>query len=262
MMRYTSLQVERNGPTLTVTVDRPAALNALARSVLSELADVFETVPTLAGLRSVVLSGAGERAFVAGADIREMSAMDRAEAESFGALGQRVTTLIEGSPVPVIAAVNGYALGGGCELVLACHWALATANAVFGQPEVSLGLIPGFGGCVRLQRLVGPSRAREMICTGRQIDADEALRIGLVTQVLPDRAALDAAVAASVALVAERSPVAVRLSLRAMAAAAGRPVDEGLRAELVAFGEAFTGEEMREGTAAFLAKRPPAFSGG
>src|SRR4051812_10467120 len=177
-----TVTVDLQAPVATVTVNRPRARNALSSQVLTELLEVCSTLGENPAVAGIVLTGAPGPAFVAGADIREMAALDPEEGTRFGALGQEVTRALERLPVPVNACVDGYALGGGCELALACDFVYATPKAVFGQPEVLLGLIPGFGGCVRLRRQVGPGRARELIFTGRHVDAAEAQRIGLVTE--------------------------------------------------------------------------------
>ncbi|CAL9442327.1 Short-chain-enoyl-CoA hydratase [Actinosynnema sp. ALI-1.44] len=271
-MEYSTLVVETDDDGITtLTVSRPPARNALSGLVLGELADFLSghtttghttTGHTTTGhtTTGLVLTGAPGPAFVAGADIREMAAMTPEEGERFGALGQRVTRLLEEAPYPVVAAVDGYALGGGCELVLACDFAYATRRSVFGQPEVALGLVPGFGGCVRLPRVVGPAVARELIFSGRHVDAAEALRLGLVNAVFEDRAAVLAAARAVLRRIARNSADAVSLTKAVLNGVRGRPVTEGLAVELTAFREAFTTADMREGTAAFLAKRPPAFA--
>ena len=180
-MDYETLLVDEQDGITTITVDRPDALNALNATVLAELDAVTTTIASARGAtRGVILTGSGEKAFIAGADIKAMSQMSPDEAEAFSRLGQRVTTQLESLPVTVIACVNGFALGGGCEMAMACDFIYATGNARFGQPEVSLGLIPGFGGCVRLIRYVGPGHAKELIYSGRHVKADEAARLGLV----------------------------------------------------------------------------------
>ncbi len=208
-MRFKTLRIDRSEFILTVTIDRPDKHNALSTVVLTELAELFTKLPGRSEVRGIVITGAGDRAFVAGADIKDMSAMSVEQGIAFGRLGQEVTELIEALPIPVIACVNGFALGGGCELAMAADFIYATEAAAFGQPEVSLGLIPGFGGCVRLIRLVGPGRAKELIYTGRSVDAAEALRIGLVNRVFATRREMMAAAAESLALIVKRSPVAV-----------------------------------------------------
>jgi enoyl-CoA hydratase len=257
-MAFRTLTVDDNDGIVTLAIDRPSVLNALSRQTLTELR---RFLTGLSGFRGMILTGSGERAFVAGADIREMAAMTPEEGEEFGRLGQEVTRLIEAAPFPVIACVNGYALGGGCELAMACDYIYATADAVFGQPEVRLGLIPAFGGCVRLQRHVGPGRAREMIYTGRDVDAEEALRIGLVNRVFMTKEEMLKAAYESLALVSENSPIAVALCKGAVNDSRGREIGAALDIEAHAFRRTFTSEDMREGTQAFLGKRRPVFPG-
>lgn len=259
-MPYETLAVDIREEIMTVTVNRPHALNALSARTLTELRGLLLSLAaTDPGVRGVILTGSGDRAFIAGADIREMAGMNPDEGEAFGRLGQEVTRLLEDLPKPVVACVNGFALGGGCELAMGCDYIYATSNAVFGQPEVSLGLIPGFGGCVRLQRFVGPGRAREMIYTGRRVDAAEAQRIGLVNRVFATREGMLAAARESLAQIATRSPVAVSISKAAINAANGQPTLAALEIETAAFRQAFTTDDRREGTRAFLEKRSPAF---
>lgn len=255
-MDYQTLLLDEHDDVLTVTVHRPPARNALSQRTLTELRHLLAT---FAGPRAVLLTGAEGPAFIAGADIREMAAMTPEEGERFGALGQEVTRLLEQLPVPVIACVDGYALGGGCEMAMACDFVYATRKAVFGQPEVLLGLIPGFGGCVRLFRRVGIAKARELIYSGRRVDAVEAHRLGLVNEVFDNREEMFAAARLVLADIAANSPAAVSTCKSVLDAVDGLGVDEGLRVELEAFREAFTTADMREGTAAFLAKRAPTF---
>jgi enoyl-CoA hydratase len=254
---YQTLVLDDHDGVLTITVTRPEARNALSIRTLTELRHVLSGTPPRHG---IILTGAAGPAFIAGADIREMAAMTPEQGEEFGRLGQEVTRLLEDVPVPVVACVDGYALGGGCEMAMACDFVYATGKSVFGQPEVLLGLIPGFGGCVRLQRLVGPGRAREMIYSGRRVDAEEAHRIGLVNRVFETREEMVDAARLVLAEIAANSPVAVSLCKAAINAAAGRTVSAGLDVELDAFRQAFTSADMAEGTAAFLAKRKPAFA--
>jgi enoyl-CoA hydratase len=253
---YQTLELDEQGGVLTVTVNRPRARNALSRQTLTELRHLLTT---FSGPRAVLLTGSEGPAFIAGADIREMAAMTPEEGEEFGALGQEVTSLLEQLPVPVVACVDGYALGGGCEMALACDFVYATGKAVFGQPEVLLGLIPGFGGCVRLYRRVGLARAREMIYSGRRVDAQEAHRIGLVNQVFDSREEMFTAARLVLADIAANSPVAVAACKSVINAVDGLGVGQGLRVELDAFRHTFTTDDMREGTSAFLAKRTPMF---
>lgn len=255
-MDYQTLVLDEHDGILTVTVHRPPARNALSQQTLTELRDLLTD---LSGPRAVLLTGSEGPAFIAGADIREMAAMTPEEGETFGALGQEVTRLLERLPVPVIACVDGYALGGGCEMAMACDFIYATRKAVFGQPEVLLGLIPGFGGCVRLFRRVGVAKARELIYSGRRVDAVEAQRLGLVNEVFDSRDEMFTAARRVLADIAANSPAAVAACKSVLNSVDGLGVDEGLRVELDAFRVAFTTDDMREGTAAFLAKRTPEF---
>lgn len=258
-----TLLVECAERIVTVTVNRPAARNALSRATLTELERVLQELqaPQPDEVRGVLLTGAGDRAFVAGADIREMSAMTPAEGETFGRLGQGVTELLESLPVPVVACVNGYALGGGCELAMAADLIYAVDGASLGQPEVTLGLIAGFGGCVRLQRLVGPARARELLYTGRLIDAAEALRLGLVQSVFPSVDEMLTAARDLLARMARNSPVAIALSKYALNASIGQDTAAALTIERSAFRRSFESEDMRVGTRAFLDKAAASFPG-
>ena len=264
---YTTLKLDLNDGILTLTVDRPDALNALSQQVVSELWKAFTAIQDScthdAGwpVRGVIVTGGGGKAFVAGADIREMASMDPDSAAEYARSMQGVTLLIEKLPVPVIAAVDGFALGGGCELALACDFIYASEAAQFGQPEVNLGLVPGFGGSVRLPQRVGLGPARELIYTARRIDAAEALRLGLANRVLPSREELLAAAGDTLREIAGKAPAAVGLAKQSIAGATGRPTNQGLETEAEAFREAFTTDDMREGTTAFLEKRKAAFTG-
>ena len=255
-MDYSHLDIE-DGDIVTLTVNRPSARNALSVGVLTELQHYLRTAT-----KPMILTGAPGPAFVAGADIREMAPMTPDEGAAFGRLGQQVMNLLESVPAPVIACVDGYALGGGCELAMAADFIYATSKAVFGQPEVLLGLIPGFGGCVRLQQLVGPGLARDLIYSGRKIEAAQAQRIGLVNQVFESRQDMLAAAARTLGEIAVNSPTAVALCKAAINGSRGANVDSGLDLEATAFRQAFTTPDMREGTAAFLAKRTPVFRHG
>ena len=259
-MGYATLGVEDLGGVRWITVSRPEKMNALNREVLAELDAALAAAAAEPAVRVLVLTGAGDKAFVAGADIAELAGLTPAEAEALAARGQRLFSAIEGMAKPVIAAVNGFALGGGCELALACHLRIAAATARFGQPEVRLGLIPGYGGTQRLPRLVGPGRALELLVTGAMVDAATALAWGLVNRVVePD------ALRATVQQLAEQavavSPVAVARCLEAARAGAGLPLERALQVEAAQFGLCFASEDMREGTAAFLEKRKASFPG-
>lgn len=261
VIRYKTLRVDRIEHVLTVTIDRPDKLNALSDVVLDELAELCTKMPVQSGVRGMILAGAGDRAFVAGADIQRMSEMTPDEGIAFGRLGQKVTELIEALPFPVIACVNGFALGGGCELAMAADFIYATESAVFGQPEVKLGLIPGFGGCVRLLRLVGPARAKELIYTGRDIGVQEAQRIGLVNAVFSSRAAMTSAAIETIGVIAQRSAIAVATCKEILTSLEGKSTAAQLALENAGFGRVFTTADKREGVAAFLGKRSPTFSG-
>lgn len=251
-----SIDITRDASIATVTLNRPEALNAFDQVALGDLLRVFRTLGADQSIRVIVLTGAGDRAFAAGADIKAMATLNVAAARAFGALGQAVTRAIEMAPQPVIAAVNGYAFGGGCEIALACDIRLAATNAVFAQPEVSLGIPPGWGGTQRLPRLVGAGFAAEMILSGRRIDADEALRVGLVNSVHEPDALLPAANTLA-GQIAANSRVATAAAKQAMAVAWGAEVSRGLLTELDAFAASFATADQREGMAAFLEKRRP-----
>lgn len=244
-----------------ITIDRPAALNALDLQTLVELGQAFATLPVAGegAVRAVVLTGAGEKAFVAGADIKAMKELAPADAARFAGMGQSVFDAIEAFPAPVIAAVNGFALGGGCELAMACDIVLAAPKAVFGQPEVKLGVIPGFGGTQRLVRRVGSMRARELMYTGRNVKAEEAVRIGLALEVVTEGTVLDAALAMARSIAAQ-GPVAVRFCKRAVLDS-DTALRAGLALERNLFGLCFATQDQREGMGAFLEKRAPAFKG-
>ena len=252
------IDLDRADGVATLTLNRPEALNAFNSEQLRLLEQMLTEVAADPAIRAVVLTGAGERAFAAGADIREMAALSPEGGLAFGRLGHAVTRAVEALSQPVVAAVNGFALGGGCELAIACDIRIASENAVFAQPEVSLGIPPGWGGSQRLPRLVGPGMAAEMILTGRRVAAAEALRIGLVNRVVPLPDLMPAA-AELAATIAANGPVAVRAAKRLMALAFdGDPV-VGLETECAVFGSVFGTPEQREGMGAFVEKRKPSF---
>jgi enoyl-CoA hydratase len=256
------VRLERDGRTAVVTIDRPKALNALSPEVLDALAELIAELAADPGeLAGVLLVGAGGRAFVAGADISAMAGLTPDEGAQTAEHGHAVAAAIEALPLPVIACVDGYALGGGLELALACDFIYATEGSRVGQPEVHLGLIPGFGGTVRLPRAVGPALAKELIYTGRQLGIEEAERAGLVTRRFADREALLAGARETVELIGRNAATAVGLAKRVLVGAAGTPTATATLLEIEGFRDAFRTEDMREGVAAFLEKRDPGFSG-
>jgi enoyl-CoA hydratase len=259
-MAYETLIVETRDGVATVTINRPEKLNALSDRVMEELDAAFMALADDAGVRGVILTGAGEKAFVAGADIGELASQSPVEGQERSIRGQKVLDRIERLGKPVVAAVGGFALGGGCELALACHVRVASENARLGTPEVKLGIMCGYGGTQRLPRLVGKGRALEMLLTGEMVDAQEALRIGLVNRVVPKEKLL----AESEALVRKmlaNGPVSLRFTLEAVNDGLEMPLDEAQRAEATLFGLICSTGDMKEGTKAFLEKRPAKFQG-
>jgi enoyl-CoA hydratase len=252
------IRVDRDDAVAVLTVDRQDALNALDVATLTELRDRLQEVAEDGDVRAVILTGAGERAFVAGADIKYMSGLGVEQAKAWGALGHDAGRLLETMPKPTIAAVNGFALGGGCELALACDIRYAASAAKLGQPEVNLGIIPGWGGTQRLARVCGLGVAKELIFTGRVVDADEALRIGLVNAVHDP--VLDKA-RETAALLASKSPVALRVMKDLANRALGGDHAANLEAEGDTFGELFSSDDAKEGMTAFVEKREPVFRG-
>ena len=252
------IHVEREDAVALVTIDRPEAMNALDVATLTELRDGLRELAGDESARAVIVTGAGEKAFVAGADIKYMSGLDVDQAKEWGALGHEAGRLLETMPKPTIAAINGFALGGGCELALACDIRYAATSAKLGQPEVNLGIIPGWGGTQRLARVCGLGVAKELIFTGRIVGADEALRIGLVNAVHDP--VLDKAREVA-ALLASKSPIALRLMKELANRALGGDHAENLAAEGETFGEIFSSEDAKEGMTAFVEKREPRFVG-
>lgn len=248
--------VARDGGVAVVTVDRPEALNALDLATLTDLCDRLRELRDDAEARVVVLTGAGDRAFVAGADIKYMSGLDEPAALAWGELGHEAARLLEAMPKPTIAAVNGFALGGGCELALACDIRYASTAARLGQPEVTIGIIPGWGGTQRLPRLVGIGVASELIMSGRLVDAEEAVRIGLVNAVFSPEELMEKAMGLARSL-ADKSPLVLAAAKEAMSST----FHGDLGAEARAFAGLFGSEDQREGMAAFIEKRPPRFTG-
>ena len=246
------VKTEVQGAVEIITIDRPKALNALNPEVLADLKAAFEAVDQSA-IRCIVLTGEGDKSFVAGADIGSMSTMTKAEGEAFGKLGNDVFLMVESFPIPVIAAVNGFALGGGNELAMSCDIRICSDNAVFGQPETGLGITPGFGGTQRLARLVSPGMAKQLLYTAKNIKADEAYRIGLVNAVYPQEELMPAAMKMA-ATIAANAPIAVRASKLAVNQGLEQPMDEAIVTEEKLFGSCFETEDQVSGMTAFLNK--------
>ncbi len=259
-MPFDNLLLERDDAVALVTINRPQVLNALNLATLDELRRVILDLKRDDSVRAVILTGSGEKAFVAGADVNELAVQTPIAGREHALSGQHVLDLIENMGKPVIAAINGYALGGGCELALACTLRIAADTARLGQPEVNLGILPGYAGTQRLPRLVGKARAMELILTGAQITASEAERIGLVNRVVPAAALLTEAKKLAGQL-AKQAPIAVRYIIDAINHGLEMPFLEGCRFEATLFGLVAGSEDMREGTRSFLEKRKPEFTG-
>jgi enoyl-CoA hydratase len=262
MTELTHLLLERDGPVAILSVNRPDKLNALSPEVLAELDRALDELeaPSETPLSVLVLTGAGERAFVAGADVAAMRSMSVAEAEAFSEAGHRVARRLERAPYAVIAAVNGYALGGGCELALCADFIVCSTRAKFGQPELKLGLIPGFGGTQRLSRRVGIAWARWLIFTGETIDAEHAREIGLVNEVVEPSRLLERARALSRSI-ADKAPLAIAAAKRVLRQGQDAELDAACKLETAAFAALFASDDGREGMAAFVEKRAPEFKG-
>lgn len=259
-MAYRNLEISNRGAVRTIAVNRPDKLNALNRDTLNELTIAFAQAGQDDAVRVVVLTGAGEKAFVAGADIAEMNGYTPVQAQGFSRTGQRLMRSIERLGKPVIARIQGFALGGGMELAMACHLRVASEKAKFGQPEINLGLIPGFGGTQRLLRLAGRGAALELCLTGAVINAQRAFELNIVTRVVAPEA-LDEAVTALADQLAAAAPLAAAGILDAILEGGETAIDQGLEFETQGFALAFSTEDMREGTSAFLEKRKAVFNG-
>jgi enoyl-CoA hydratase len=255
---YNNLLTERIGETLHITLNRPEVMNALNADLLGELSDVISNFRKDPGLKGAILTGAGDKAFAAGADIAELSRLSQSDAEEVSRKGQEIFFSIENCSKPVIAAVNGFALGGGCELAMACHMRIASENARFGQPEVNLGLLPGYGGTQRLVQLIGKGKATEFLLTADTIRAEYAHALGLVNYVVTQVELIDKC-QEILGKIYTKSPLAIGLTLDAISK--GVNGGDGYAAEARNFGTAISSEDGREGTAAFLEKRKPVFKG-
>jgi enoyl-CoA hydratase len=259
-MAYDNLLFEVSEQIARITFNRPNVLNALNRKTMDELGDCLKKVRADDAIRVLILTGAGEKAFIAGADINELSQQTPVNGREFTLYGQEIIHRLETLGKPAIAAINGFALGGGCELALACTLRIASRNAKLGQPEVKLGIIPGYGGSQRLPRLCGKGVAHELILTGEMITAEEALRVGLVNRVVEPAELLATAEAIARKIIAN-APLAVKYALEAVERGMEMPQEEGLYLEATLFGLCCATQDMREGTRAFLEKRPPKFEG-
>lgn len=258
-MRYSTLLTSLENGIFTITINRPDKLNALNKEVFTDLNNAVDEIQNNPAIKSAIITGAGTKAFVAGADISEFSSLTKAEAMTLSKRGQDIFFKIENSAKPVVAAVNGFALGGGCELAMACHFRIAGDNAKFGQPEVNLGLLPGYGGTQRLTQLIGKGRAIELLISGNMIDAATALQYGLVNYVVPAAELLNKAVTV-LSLINTKAPIAIAACIKAVNAVYDETSD-GYITEINGFGECFDTEDMKEGTTAFLEKRRANFTG-
>lgn len=259
-MEYKNITFDRKEEIALVTINRPNVLNALNADTINELTDIFLHIKDDKKVRALIITGSGEKAFIAGADIKELSTKNSLSAKETALMGQRMLEELEGMGKPSVAAINGFALGGGCELALACTFRVASENAKLGQPEVKLGLIPGYGGTQRLARLVGPSRALQLILTGDHISAEEAYRIGLVDKVVPKDKLLEEAENLCKKIIAQ-APLAIEFALRAVQHGLQMTLKEGLNLEATLFGLIYATEDRVEGLNAFLQKRQPIFKG-
>jgi enoyl-CoA hydratase len=257
---YSTLHTYLTDNILTVTINRPDKLNALNKTVMSELDEVVTEIYLNKEIKGAILTGAGTKAFVAGADISEFQGLSREEGEELARRGQEIFFRIENAPKPILAAVNGFALGGGCELAMACHFRLCSPNAKFGQPEVNLGIIPGYGGTQRLTRIVGKGKAIELMLTGRMMDAQEALQSRLVNYIIEADELLTRA-REMLGIIGEKAPLAIAKIIECVNLAEEGGIGDGFLSEQEAFGECFATEDMKEGASAFLEKRKPQFKG-
>lgn len=260
LTKFENIHYEKKNAIVYITVDRPKVLNALNMATMGELREAFTAAKNDAEVRVVIFTGAGEKAFIAGADISELNRQNPVEAKEYTHRGQAVLDLIENLGKPVIACINGFALGGGCEIAMACTMRLASENAKLGQPEVKLGLIPGYGGTQRLPRLVGKGLAMQLVLAGEQITAQEAHRIGLVNDVLPQAELIPRAEAIAQKIIAN-APLAVQYAMEAVNKGMEMTLAEGLYLEASLFGLICASEDKNEGTKAFLEKRPAQFKG-
>ncbi len=259
-MTYSTLLTALDNGILTITINRPDKMNALNKDVFTDLNNIITEIESNEAVKSVIITGAGSKAFVAGADISEFETLDKNDAIALAVRGQDIFARIENCPKPIVAAVNGFALGGGCELAMACHFRLASDNAKFGQPEVNLGLIPGYGGTQRLVHLIGKGKATELLISAQLIDANEAKQLGLVNYVTTPETLLEET-RKILDIINTKAPLAIAGCIKAVNSVYNETVD-GYEVEISEFGNAFATHDMKEGTTAFLEKRKPKFTGG
>jgi enoyl-CoA hydratase len=258
-MSYQTLLTALENGIFTITINRPDKLNALSKAVFTDLNTALDEINSNAAIKSVIITGAGPKAFVAGADISEFGGLNKTEAMALAKRGQDVFARIENSPKPIVAAVNGFALGGGCELAMSCHFRVASENAKFGQPEVNLGLIPGYGGTQRLVQLIGKGKAMELLMSAHLIDANEAKQLGLANYITTAETLLDHT-KKILDIINSKAPLAVAGCIKAANAVFDETKD-GYATEIEEFGNAFATEDMKEGTTAFMEKRKAVFTG-
>ena len=256
---YSTILTNLENGILTITINRPDKLNALNKDVFTDLNNVVDEINNTVEIKSAIITGAGPKAFVAGADITEFGSLDKTAAMALAKRGQDIFAKIENSPKPIVAAVNGFALGGGCELAMACHFRVAAENAKFGQPEVNLGLIPGYGGTQRLVQLIGKGKAMELLMSAHMIDANEAKQLGLVNYVTPAETLLEHT-KKILDIINSKAPLAIAGCIKA-ANAVFNETKDGFAEEIKEFGNSFDTEDMKEGTSAFLEKRKAVFAG-
>lgn len=259
MKDYSVLDVQQENGIVIITINRPHALNALNNDVFEELIDCFNSISQVKSIRGVLITGSGEKAFAAGADIKEFMSLDQSSAMELSRRGQNLFNAIEAFHIPVIAAVNGFALGGGCELAMACHMRIASTNAKFGQPELSLGILPGYGGTQRLTQLIGKSKAMEITLTGDFLNAEEALKLGLANHVCDPGQLLELS-KSFLAKIAKKAPLAISESIGAINACFAKDID-GYDIENEAFGRLAQTADFKEGASAFIEKRKASFLG-
>lgn len=260
MADFVNILTEEKNGVLYLTINREDKLNALNYATLEEIKSIFEEVADNKSIKAVIITGAGEKAFVAGADIREIADLNEVNARKFAENGQEIFAMIENYHKPVVAVTNGFTLGGGCELAMACHMRVASANAKFGQPEVNLGIIPGYGGTQRLTHLIGRGKANELMMTGDMVDANEALRLGLVNHVLPTKAEAMAKAEDIVGKIMSKAPLAIGMIVDCVNAVY-LPEENGYQTEANSFARCVKSGDYKEGTSAFLEKRKPVFKG-